>query len=332
LNNFYITWTRFFVTGGAQIHFAKSTDGGVSFSTPLAISGSLNTQFSCPTVGPNGEIYVVWNTYGSMTIRFDYSLDGGTTWHLDHSVAPFNDSYPPNPCGTWRVASYPVIGCDISNSPRRGWIYVSWVDNSDGEPDVLFTRSTDAGSTWSAPVHVEDDNTSSWQWFHWMTVNPVTGDIGISWLDRRDDPAGCQYRTYATISTDGGVTWAPNFPVGEVLSDPTTSTFLGDYDGNTFRNDGFYAGWVDLRNDDGDAYAAWYRSTLAAPEGLVLQSIGSDIVLHWNSTGAPIYNVYSAVSPNGPFDTLAGSTSDTSFTDLNPPAVLKFYQVRSATP
>lgn len=330
LNNYYITWTKFLDAGGAQIYFSKSTDNGTSFTAPMAISGSLSAQFSCPAVGPNGEIYVVWYTYGSVTIRFDYSLDGGTTWHLDHAIAPFNDNFPPNPCGTWRIVSYPVIGCDISNGPHRGWIYVSWVDNSDGEPDVLFTRSTDGGTTWSAPLHVESDATSSWQWFHWMTVHPETGDIGISWLDRREDPAGCLYRTYATISTDGGDTWAPNFPVSDVTSDPTSPTFIGDYNGNTFKSDGFYAAWVDLRNDDGDAYAAWYRASIAAPEELVISPMGSDIVLRWNSVSAPLYNIYSALSPDGPFDTLVGATPDTIFTDVNPVAVSKFYQVRAA--
>ncbi len=331
LNNFYVTWTRFFAAGGAQIHFAKSEDGGATFSAPLAISGSTNAQFSCPAVGPNGEIYVVWYTYGSVTIRFDYSLDGGTTWHLDRAVNGFNDTFPQNPCGTWRRVSYPVIGCDVSNGPRRGWIYVSWVDNSGGEPDVLFVRSEDGGTTWSAPVHVEDDMNDRWQWFHWMTVHPETGDIGISWLDRREDPANCTYRTYATISTDGGDTWAANFPVGDQVSDPTTSTFIGDYCGNTFKNDGFYAAWVDLRNDGGDAYAAWYRLGFAAPDALVIQVTGADLVLQWNSVGAPLYNIYSASSPDGPFDTLEGSTSNTTFTDVNPVAFTKFYEVRAAT-
>ncbi len=331
LGNFYVTWTRFFDVGGAQIHFSKSENGGASFTAPLAISGSMNAQFSCPTVGPNGEIYVVWYTYGSVTIRFDYSLDGGSTWHLDRAIAPFNDNFPQNPCGTWRIVSYPVVGCDVSVGPRRGWIYVSWVDNSGGEPDVLFTRSEDGGTTWTAPVHVEDDATDHWQWFHWMTVNPGTGDIGISWLDRREDPAGCLYRTYATVSTDGGNTWSSNFPVSDVASDPTAPTFIGDYNANTFKSDGFYAGWVDLRNDNGDAYAAWYRLALPAPEALTLYPAGDDVVLRWHSASAPFYNIYSAASPDGPFDTLEGTTTDTVFVDVNPGVLAKFYTVRAAT-
>ena len=331
IGNAYVTWTKFHAAGGAQIHFSKSADGGATYSAPIPISGSTNAQFSCPAVGPNGEIYVVWYTYGSVTIRFDYSLDGGTTWHLDDAIASFNDDFPANPCGTWRIVSYPVIACDISGGPRNGWIYVSWVDNSNSEPDVLFTRSEDGGNTWSAPVHVEDDLTDRWQWFHWMTVHPETGDIGISWLDRREDPNGCLYRMYATVSLDGGDTWAANFPVSDVTSNPTAPTFIGDYGGNTFKNDGFYAAWVDLRNDQGDAYAAWYNITLPAPEGLTVYPAGNNMNLRWSSVSAPLYNIYSAASPDGPFETLVGSTADTFFTDVNPATELKFYEVRAAT-
>ncbi len=329
-NNVYVTWTKFHAGGGSQIHFSKSENGGASFTPPLAISGSMSTQFSCPAVGPNGEIYVVWYTYGSMTIRIDYSLDGGATWHLDHAVQPFDDDFPANPCGTWRIVTYPVVAVDVTGGPRNGWIYVSWVDNAEGEPDVLFTRSEDGGTTWSTPVHVEDDATNHWQWFHWMTVHTETGDIGISWLDRREDPAGCEYRTYASISMDGGDTWAPNFPVSDAVSNPTAPTFIGDYNANTFKSDGFYAGWVDLRNDQGDAYAAWYNLVPPVPQELTIYPSGEDVILRWNSSPAPSYNIYSAGASDGPFDTLEGSSVDTTFTVLGPSALTRYYVVKAA--
>jgi hypothetical protein len=303
----------------------------------VQISGGTNTQFSCPTVGPNGEIYVVWNSYSTNTIKLDYSLDGGDTWHLDHTIADFNDAFPAPACGSWRVAGYPVVSCDISNGPRRGWVYCSWVDCSSGNPDVLFISSQDGGTTWTAPVHVEDDNTGRWQWFHWMSVNPSTGDVGISWLDTREDPNGCAYKAYGSISTDGGVTWEPNFAISDVASDPSTNTFLGDYGGTTFSVDGFYACWVDLRNDTGDSYANWFRitppPTVPVPPGLVIHRENLNVRLNWNSVNQPIYKVYSSLTMNDPFQTYVGSTADTTFLDtIAPnPLVPRFYAVTAAT-
>ncbi len=50
------------------------------------------------------------------------------------------------------------------------------------------------------------------------------------------------------------------------------------------------------------------------PTVVVLRRSGNDLRFHWNPTGAPSYRIYSASSPDGPFNTLAASTSDTTHT------------------
>ena len=427
-NNYYITWTKFLSSGGSPIYFSRSTNGGASFSAPLQISSSYSCQFSCPTVGPNGEVYAVWFDYAGSNVKFDRSMDGGLTWGSDITVASFDDGFPSNPCGTFRTPSYPVIGCDISGGTYNGWIYVCWTDAGSGDPDILFSRSTDGGSTWSSPATVNDDGTSRWQWWQWMAVHPTTGDVGLSWLDRREDPAGCEYKTYATVSSDGGSSWLTNFAVSDVASDPSSSTWLGDYCGTSFRDDGFYSVWVDLRNDAGDAYACWWTATpvsitvtvpnggeiwavgqtkditwtsigvpgnvsisinfsfpggpwetiatgtandgihpwpvtvptttsaririindtdpsvgdtsdanftisnIIAPEEVVVLRTGDDAQLHWISTGAPYYKVYSDTTPSGAFATHEGTVTDTTFTDGDAviDGAIKFYHVKSS--
>ncbi len=70
------------------------------------------------------------------------------------------------------------------------------------------------------------------------------------------------------------------------------------------------------------------------PPQVVIHRAGNDIQLDWASTGAPYYKIYTATTPAGPFITLLGTTSGTSFTDVNPLGTLvKFYIVKaSATP
>jgi hypothetical protein len=339
LNNYYVTWTRFLLSGETPIYVSRSTNGGSSFSAPLRISTSSSCQFSCPTVGPNGEVYAVWFNYSNSTIKFDRSTDGGTTWGSDITVASFDDDFPSNPCGSFRTPAYPVIACDISTGPRRGWLYVCWADARNGNPDIYFSRSTNGGTSWSAAMRIDDDATGRWQWWQWMAVSPTTGEIGVSWIDRREDPTGCRYKTYATASTDGGTTWLPNFAVADVASNPTGADFLGDYCGTTFRSDGFYSVWVDLRNETapprpGDCYAAWWTTSLSpSPSALVVSLSGSDTQLRWSPTGAAYYRIYSDALPFGSFAVFEGSTSDTAFLDVNATATdtMKFYQVRAST-
>lgn len=260
INNYYVSWTRFFAGGGDRIYLARSTNGGTSFAAPVAVSTSTNVQFSCPTVGPAGQVYVVWCDFNTNTIQFDRSTNGGVSFGADITVSGFTDLPASPPCGTWRSSTIPSIACDISGGPRNGWLYVSWSDARNGTPDIYFSRSTDGGTTWSAAQRI-DNSSSGWQFFSWIASNPTTGDLGVAWLDSREDASGCQYKEYGTTSNDGGVTWIPNFPISTVASNPSGSNFIGDYCGATFRSDGFYAGWTDLRNDAGDCYAASFNCT-----------------------------------------------------------------------
>lgn len=77
--------------------------------------------------------------------------------------------------------------------------------------------------------------------------------------------------------------------------------------------------------------------SLEAPETLTVSAMGSDIHLHWNSViGSNItYEIYSDAIANGQFQSLLGSTADTTFIDVNAvqqPSTQKFYQVRAVMP
>lgn len=67
------------------------------------------------------------------------------------------------------------------------------------------------------------------------------------------------------------------------------------------------------------------------PPAMTAARSGGDIILRWNDTGAPLYRVYSAPSANGPFDTLEGSTSATTFTDIGAlnESAMRFYVVKA---
>jgi hypothetical protein len=108
---------------------------------------------------------------------------------------------------------------------------------------TIFNRP--AGLRPVAPASAAHD-----QFFPSLSVSP-TGLVGVSWLDRRNDPADVKYQAFAAISTDGGQTFQ-NTQLTKAFSNPDQSgdpNRMGDYTGNTWAGGDFIAAWMDSSND-----------------------------------------------------------------------------------
>ena len=55
----------------------------------------------------------------------------------------------------------PVTGVDRSQGAFRGTLYVNWIDDHHGDPDVFVTYSRDGGDSWAPPVRVNGDPTGN---------------------------------------------------------------------------------------------------------------------------------------------------------------------------
>src|SRR5262249_37310096 len=121
------------------------------------------------------------------------------------------------------------------DDPRT--LYLAWNDgrwdssfdyfgNPGQHADIAFSRSTDAGATWSAPQRVNDDPQGNGvaQCQPSIAVAP-DGRVGVIWHDRRDDPNGYLYNLYYSESTDQGRTWSANQRGSDVPSNPMGWTY-----------------------------------------------------------------------------------------------------------
>jgi len=134
----YVVWqdSR---SGNWDIYFSKSTDGGVSFSTPnvkVSDEGLFAKFWPMVAVDSEGNVYIVWqdarNGYDNYDIYFARSTDGGQTFGGNVRV----DDSDPNRS----AQSYPSIALDSG-----GNIYIVWNDERSGDSDVYFTKSVDKG-------------------------------------------------------------------------------------------------------------------------------------------------------------------------------------------
>jgi len=121
----------------SNIFFSRSTDGGVTFSTPTNLSATMTTAlFSLPQIAVDtaGNINVVWESdTGNLAIWFSGSSDGGATFSSPNMVST-------NTGGSLN----PQIAVD-----KNGSINVVWEDDIANHSDISFSRSTDNGAHFS---------------------------------------------------------------------------------------------------------------------------------------------------------------------------------------
>jgi len=226
-DSIYVAWDA--ATGGSTgggVRFERSSDHGATFIVtriddprwPGRAIGAV------PFVGPNGEVYVAWNDYAANTIAVNRSLDGGATWDQPTVVAakrlPFDIAIPAE--FNRGALVYPACDADRSTGAHRGRLYCSWMDlNTIGtNTDIFASYSDDGGQTWSARAAATDQLSGVDRFNHWLAVDPITGDVNISFYDTRNDTTGSRYQTdiYFAQSRTGGTSWLPNVRVTDVSS------------------------------------------------------------------------------------------------------------------
>ncbi len=270
----YETWTNFGFAAGpncgdvssqfdASVVLSRSTDHGISWSVPITVSPPIsnNNQGAIPAVGRHGEVYVYYlgaQTQSQLnydTVLFSRSTDGGQTFPFFTHIASVVDLPSPLPHTSFRDNAFGAIAVD---QQLDGYLYAVWADYRTGDADILFSRSTDNGTTWGAPLRVNDDPLGNGkdQFFPWIATSP-DGRVHVAWFDRRDDPNDVTYREYYANSTDHGASFEANVAVSDVPSNPGASGFIGDYSGLAATTGLAIPVWTDIRaGSNQDAYVA----------------------------------------------------------------------------
>ncbi|MGB9594205.1 MAG: sialidase family protein, partial [Anaerolineae bacterium] len=186
----HVIWARdyaglFYANNGNWGNIARISDvNAVQFSdAPRIIAAGANT------------VYAIWadDRSGAWNVYVDRSTDGGAHWGVDvriDGVAVAQDT-----------PSLAVAG--------DGTVIAAWRDNRNQPTsgyDILVSRSTDGGASWSAPVAIASPQTAADQ------HDPVlaAGGSSVHLLCRQYD--GGKPNLFHARSTDGGRTWSSLAP------------------------------------------------------------------------------------------------------------------------
>jgi len=247
-----------------DIYFAKSYDGGATFTRNLKVDDSNSTTISWQerpsiAVTSGGAIFIAWtdDRGGHLRVRGAWSLDGGATFSPSQEIAPSVNSY-----GQTGVAL-------VSNGDR---IFAAFLDNTTatGQPHPYVCISTDGGRTFTAPKRLDSTGIGG-GWQRGLSIAPMPdGGIVAVWGDGR----GGNEDIYASIASSNGMITTSDFRVdddstGAYQLDPCVAT---DKFGNIF------VVWQDERDM---VYAIRYAHRIA---------------------GRTQFNASMEVSSPGPFD------------------------------
>jgi len=226
-----------------RIKMSTSTDGGLTWGTPVETAGRDIGIGGQPLVQPNGTVIVPIRDIVSRSVNVFRSTDGGQTWSAILPVAPISQHVV---AGGLRTSPLPSAEID-----RAGRVYVVWQDcrfrAACSSNDLVLSSSAD-GVSWSPPARVPIDPVDSGadHFIPGLAVDPrSSGDHARLALTHYSYPnanctvATCELTVGFISSRDGGRSWSASTQlVGPMrldwLADTSQGRMVGDYISTSF--------------------------------------------------------------------------------------------------
>jgi hypothetical protein len=262
-----------------------------TFSAPQYAPGP-GGSFGDIAIGPNGQVIVAYQNnlsgVGPDTIKINVDPDGlGPAPFQPVIIATSTQvgGFAPLPAQPDRTVDAEAgLAWDRSGGPHNGRVYLMYTDRpstASADTDIYVRYSDNQGTNWSSAVRVNDDPVGNGksQFLPKLALDQTSGNIAVCFYDCRNSANNTQAEFWATVSTDGGLTFAPNVKVSAGMSDGTFDHLFnfGDYTGLAFHAGSFYPCWADNSNSTGDNPAGVHgaldmytaRVTLANPPQIV---------------------------------------------------------------
>jgi hypothetical protein len=212
-----VTWADF----GTGLKFARSTDGGATFtSSTIVMGGGRNLTFPCTDpANASAPYYVTYSAGQNVGLR--HSTDGGMTWATVGTNPPATD-------GTFQDPTCAVSGNDV-------WVaYPTDAGGGGGATStppggsVKVAHSTDGGMTFTGVL--VSDGPSGTVYLNPYLVRTPGGKLEVIYYQGAMSMPGTLMHAE---STDSGATWTTSqlAMIGTFTLDRAAGAWLGDYEG-----------------------------------------------------------------------------------------------------
>ena len=293
-NLVYAVWDRIYKPGQAKgfpaqvnsfafrgfPYLARSTDNGLTWEPARRISSNANlfTIGNQIVVLPDGTLidFTDYSTGSGVQPSNHHwkavfrSTDHGVTWSKPITISQVTEVGTRIPDGSFPVRAG---GDDIAVDPANGNLYAAWTDSrfNDGtHNDIVVSKSTDGGLTWSAPAKASKNPVGVAAFTPSIHVN-ADGDVAVTYYDFRYAVAGPVVATdfWIEISSNGGGTWSESrlttgsFDIATAPVSPASrGYFLGDYEGLSSSGSTFYNLYIVTTGDTANRTDAMFQTVV----------------------------------------------------------------------
>ncbi|HSS78479.1 MAG TPA: hypothetical protein VLV54_17265 [Thermoanaerobaculia bacterium] len=307
-DNIYVIWHP-----GLPAVVARRTGPTGSWQTPVQISKTETTGTAIGSdikTNANGDVFGFYPDTGSRGFYVAKSTNGGVSFANPVKIAQGFGSFEiAIPADASRQLLIYTTGGAFSDGTRNN-VYAAWNDlsgdsgcTSGGGPGtnaastcktrIFFSRSTNGGTTWSAPVKINNQSGLNDQFFPWLVVDPTSAKISLVYYDTVGDSTRKAVNLYYQSSTDDGLTWSAPFKVTTATTNETTAgadsgNQFGDYINLDGFNGTFFPSWTDRRSGASEEIwtAAILDSTTSTPDFAISVSPTSTTIQQGNSGSA----------------------------------------------
>ena len=220
--NCYVEWDNPDV--GDLLYMSTSTDGGVTWGTPMNTAAQDYGIGGNPIVQPNGNVVVPFADFSGGMSSF-MSTNGGASWTAAVSIA---NAPSHGEAGDLRSAGLPSSAID-----GAGTVYLSWPDcsyeSNCSANDIVYSSTTD-GTHWTAKTRIPLNPIGSGvdHFINGMGIDIRTSGssahMGMTYYYYPVSNCGnsCQLTAGFSLTTDGGAHWT----AGRQLAPPMQLSWL----------------------------------------------------------------------------------------------------------
>ena len=179
----YVAWYDD-TSGYYRIYLKKSADGGATWQPSQTLTHGASNCWDPALAVSGANVYLAWSNdaLGFGEIYFRRSNDGGATWQAVKRIT--------HSAGNSQNPAIAVSGANI---------FVAWDDDTPGNAEIYFRRSTDRGLTWQSAQRLTFTAGES----EFPAVAASDANVYVAWAD--DTPGNKE--VYFKKSADGGATW-----------------------------------------------------------------------------------------------------------------------------